>query len=96
MVWFKRDVEAGKEYVLSTRLGQVTFTWLYVLDSDGTTEIASCVYCLHTDDDDTDNSSELTFTADSSKTVYIKVHGSGYLGHGTQDTDLVVGALTLI
>lgn len=82
MVWFKLDVEAGMTYTLSTRLGQVTFTWLYVLDSDATTEIASCVYCLHTADDDTDNSSELSFTADTSKTVYIKVHGSGYLGHG--------------
>jgi hypothetical protein len=82
MVWFKLEVEGGNTYTLSTRLGQVTFTWLYVLDSDATTEIASCEYCLHTDDDDSDNSSELSFTADSSKTVFIKVHGSGYLGHG--------------
>jgi hypothetical protein len=82
MVWFKLDVEAGKAYTISTRLGQVTFTWLTVLDSDATTELASCAYCLHTDDDDTDMSSALTFTPDSTKTVYIKVHGNGWLGHG--------------
>ena len=82
LVWFKLDVESGKPYTISTRLGQVTFTWLTVYDSDGTTQLAQCQYCLHTDDDDTDNASELTFTPTQSKTVYIKVHGNGYLGHG--------------
>ena len=63
--------QAGKTYVLNTRLGQSTFTWLYVIDSDGSTVLETCQYCKA---DETDPSSTITYTADASKTVFIKVH----------------------
>ena len=79
VVWYQLHVEAGSTYIIQTRLGSTTFTWLYLLDSDGTTQLASCEYCRP---DQHDRSSVVTYTSDDDKTVYIKVHGSEFLGQG--------------
>ena len=79
VVWYKMQVDAGHDYRIQTRLGSATFTWLYLFDSDGTTELDRCAYCR---DDPHDRSALIEFTSDAAQTVYIKVHGDEYLGHG--------------
>jgi hypothetical protein len=65
-VWYKLAVTTGQTYTLTTRLGSATFTWLYLIDSDGSTELASCIYCRRNPDGSENNhdmSSTLTYTA---------------------------------
>lgn len=84
-VWYKLAVTTGKTYTLTTRLGSATFTWLYLIDSDGSTELASCIYCRRNPDGSQNNhdmSSTLTYTALATKTIFVKVHGSSWLGDG--------------
>ena len=87
-VWYKMAVISGKTYTVSTRLGSSTFTWMYLIDSVPPqmasilgplgSELASCIYCRASPD----HSSLITWTADATKTIYIKVHGTAWSGDG--------------
>jgi hypothetical protein len=83
--WYRLAVVSGKSYTVSTRLGSATFTWLYIYESDPSqstgvgTQLASCINCRP---DSGDLSSTLSWTADSTRTVIIKVHTTAFSSTG--------------
>jgi len=87
--WAKFSATAGTGYVIETlNLGSRCDTYLYLYDTDGTTEIA------HDDDSGTGLASRIGWTAPANGTYYVRVHHDSSSTYGANtDYDLRVTAV---